>query len=488
MRPRFALLAFCWTALACLGPASVWAQAGKAAARGTDDGRAPPAMAGATPLPASVQAALQRAKLPPSALHLVVLDPEARTPRLSHQAELPINPASLMKLVTTAAALDLLGPTHTWRTQVFVEGVIKDGVLQGALYLRGGGDPKLTVERLWLLLRRVQGLGIQRIQGDLVLDNTSFDLPPHDPASFDGEPLRPYNASPDALLLNFKSMLLHFVPDRAAQVARVHIEPPLAGVQYPTTVPLQSGDCSDYRSALRADFSDPQRVRFGGAYPAACGERIWPIAYSAPSQYATRLVQGLWQQLGGQLSGQVRLGKVPAHLQPVLQFDSPPLAEVVRDVNKFSNNVMAQQLLLSLSAQGATPGQFEASRQVVQRWWRDRIGGEPPIVDNGAGLSRDERLTAQDLARLLQWVWRSPFMPELASSLPLTGQDGTLKRSKAQAAAHLKTGSLRDVAGLAGYVDGAQGKRWILVVVLHHPQAQMGRAVLDAVVDWTAEQ
>ena len=440
-------------------------------------------------LPPEVLAALQRAKVPSENFHVMVVDTHANsTPRLSHQAQVRVNPASLMKLATTSAALDTLGPAFVWRTPVYVEGLLRDGVLQGNVYVRGSGDPRLGVERLWLLMRRIQGLGIQKIQGDIVLDRSAFDVPARDAASFDGEPLRPYNAAPDALLINFKSLLIQLVPDRAANVARVQVEPPLAGVQFPATVPLSAGDCSDYRTGLRADWSDSTRIRFAGTYPAVCGEKMWPIAYAAPQQFAHRAIAGMWQQLGGQLSGQVRDGAVPANLTPMFSVESASLAETIRDVNKYSNNVMAQHVFLTLSQQPRGVGSFEASRDVMQRWWRDRVGGDAPIFDNGSGLSRDERMSAQALARLLQVIWASPYMSELMSSLPVTGLDGTMKRSKAQASAHLKTGSLRDVAGVAGYVDSASGKRWVVVAVLHHPNANAARPALDALIDWAGSQ
>ena len=440
-------------------------------------------------LPPEVQAALQRAKVPSENFHVMVVDTHASsTPRLSHQAQVRVNPASLMKLATTTAALDTLGPAFVWRTPVYVDGPVRDGVLHGNAYIKGSGDPRLGVERLWLLMRRIQGLGIQKIQGDIVLDRSAFDVPARDAASFDGEPLRPYNAAPDALLINFKSLLIQFVPDRSANVARVQVEPPLAGVQFPATVPLSAGDCSDYRSGLRADWSDPTRIRFAGSYPTVCGEKMWPIAYAAPQLFAQRAIAGMWQQLGGQLSGQVRDGAVPANLTPLFNVESASLAETIRDINKYSNNVMAQQAFLTLSQQQRGVGNLEASREVMQRWWRERVGGDVPTFDNGSGLSREERISAQSLARLLQVAWASPHMSELMSSLPVTGLDGTLKRSKAQASAHLKTGSLRDVAGVAGFVDSASGKRWVVVAVLHHPNANAARPALDALIDWAGSQ
>jgi D-alanyl-D-alanine carboxypeptidase/D-alanyl-D-alanine-endopeptidase (penicillin-binding protein 4) len=440
-------------------------------------------------LPPKVDQALRQAAIPRDALSVVVIPLGAGTPktaRLLHQADVSRNPASLMKLVTTSAALDLLGPAFTWRTPVAVDGVVRDGVLLGHVYLRGQGDPKIGVEQVWLILRRLQGMGIQKIQGDIILDRTAFEVPPQDPGGFDGEPLRPYNASPDALLLGYKSFLLHFVPDAANKVARVHVEPPLAGMLVQASVSLSNADCSDYRASLKADFQNPLRISFAGAYPLACADKVWPVAYADPPQFAPRTIHGMWLQLGGQLSGTVREGAMPPHLKPLWSHESPSLAEVVRDINKFSNNVMADQLFLTLGLNQRGLGNAVNTKAVIDAWWRERFGQEPPFMDKGSGLSREARITPQALAGLLQWVWLQPFMPELMASLPLTGVDGTLKRSKSTASAHLKTGSLRDVMGVAGYVDAAQGQRYVLVVIVNHANAYQARPVIDALIDWTA--
>ena len=449
-------------------------------------------------LPPEVDAALARAKVPREAVALLVVDAAGKAPaRLSHRASAPMNPASVMKLVTTYAALDLLGPAYQWRTPVYLEGAVKGGTLFGNLYIKGQGDPKLVAERLWLLLRRVQGLGIQRIAGDIVLDQSAFAPLGLDPASFDGEPLRPYNAAPEALLLNFKSVAMTFTPDLVANTASVQFEPPLFGVQMQASVPLANGptggngECGDYRAALKADFSDPAQIRFAGSYPASCLERIWSVAYADPASYGARAVAGLWLQMGGQLGGSVRVGAVPPlmlRLAPTFEVASPPLSEVIRDINKYSNNVMAQQVFLTLSLAQQTPATPAASREVVRRWWQQRIGAlDAPTLDNGSGLSRQERISAQALARLLQTAWSSPLMPELMSSLPIAGVDGTLKRSQEQSPgrAHLKTGSLKDVVAVAGYVHAASGKRYVLVALVNHANANAARPALAALLDWT---
>jgi D-alanyl-D-alanine carboxypeptidase/D-alanyl-D-alanine-endopeptidase (penicillin-binding protein 4) len=443
-------------------------------------------------LPPEVEAALVRAKLPRDAVTMLVVDAEGvRPPRLAWRSQVPVNPASIMKLVTSYAALDLLGPAFSWSTPVYVDGPVHDGVLEGNLYLRGQGDPKLVIERLWLLLRRVQGLGIRSIRGDIVLDRSAFELPESDPSAFDGEGQRPYNAAPDALLINFKSVVMTFVPDAGAQVARIGYEPPLAGVASQATVPLANGECGDWRGALGADLAGRERLAFAGSYPAACEERSWAVAYADPGSYAARAVGGLWAEMGGRLGGRVRDGRVPAQLRPAFESRSPPLAEVIRDINKYSNNVMAQQLFLTLGLQQKQRGTLDAARATMRQWWNERIGtGEgQPSFDNGSGLSREERISAAALARMLQLAWRSPVMPELVASLPALGVDGTLRRRSLRSggAAHLKTGTLRDAAGIAGYVHGASGRRWVVVAIANHPDAAAARPALDALVDWAVQ-
>jgi D-alanyl-D-alanine carboxypeptidase/D-alanyl-D-alanine-endopeptidase (penicillin-binding protein 4) len=190
------------------------------------------------------------------------------------------------------------------------------------------------------------------------------------------------------------------------------------------------------------------------------------------------------------LAGEVRDGRVPAGLAPLFELDSPPLTEVVRETNKYSNNVMAQQLFLTMGLKAARPATYEAAREVLRTWWRERVGGEPPAFRNGSGLARDERITAAQLAGLLHVAWRSPLMPELVSSLPLAGIDGTLRRGRTpsgQGIAHLKTGSLRDVNGVAGFVDAVNGHRYVLVAIANHPDAAAAQPAIDALVAWTAQ-
>jgi D-alanyl-D-alanine carboxypeptidase/D-alanyl-D-alanine-endopeptidase (penicillin-binding protein 4) len=462
-------------------------------------------------LPPSVSAALQRAQVPQSAVSALVVpvDPPLAE-RLRHRADASVNPASVMKLVTTYAALDLLGADFTWDTQFLTDGVVDQGALRGNLYVRGSGDPKLVLERLTAAFMALQDKGVRVILGDMVLDQSAFDLPEHDPGAFDGESLRPYNASPEALLVNFKSVVLTFQPDRAAGVAHVLSEPPLAGLAIDATVPLGRGGCGDWRETLQARFDSAEAIRFVGSYPASCGDKVWPVAYQDPASYAVRSMEGLWRASGGMLTGQVRAGLTPPGARLLHSAESLPLSAIIDDVNQWSNNVMAQQVFLTLGRlsparmntmteprgrlQPVRTGRFERSREVVSRWWTTTFGirSAPPTLDNGAGLSRTERITPEALAELLKRAASHPQGAQFVQSLSVAGVSGTAARmarshdSAARGNAWLKTGTLRDVTGIAGYVNARNGARYVVIGFVNHPNAPAARPALDALVEWAA--
>ncbi|QHE88306.1 D-alanyl-D-alanine carboxypeptidase/D-alanyl-D-alanine endopeptidase [Hydrogenophaga sp. BPS33] len=469
-------------------------------------------------LPPAVAEALKQAQVPASALSALVVSvaPDAHE-RLRHLASAPVNPASVMKLVTTYAALDMLGPDFTWNTRFYTDGVVDNGILRGNLYVRGGGDPKLVLERIQEAYLALQAKGVRVILGDMVLDHSAFELPFTDPGAFDGEALRPYNATPDALLVNFKSVILTFVPDVASGVATVISEPPLAGLAIDATVPLSRGACGDWRSTVRARFDDPDAIRFEGRYPQNCGELKWPVAYQQPASYAARAMEGLWRASGGAITGSVRDGTMPAEVVLLHETRSLPLSDVIVDVNRWSNNVMAQQVFLTLGqlavpqttmarsvvvAAGSAadrlvpsrPARFEYSREVVTDWWQRTFGRRVPgpVLENGSGLSRDERVTPEALAALLRHAARHPQGMAFVDSLSVVGVNGTAQRlgrggnSAARGNAYVKTGTLRDVTGIAGYVNALNGSQYVVVAFVNHPSAPAARPALDALLAWTA--
>ena len=439
------------------------------------------------PVPEPVSTALRNAAIPPAASAIVVLPLGPGGVTIEANESQPMNPASTMKLLTTYAALDLLGPAFTWRTEAFATGALRRDVLEGNLVIRGSGDPKLVIENLWLMVQRIRGYGIREIRGDVVLDRSAFGPIAHEPGDFDGERFRPYNAGPDALLLNFKAVSLGFVPDPETRSARVVAVPLLAGMKLPASVRGTDGPCADWRGRLQADFSDPMAPVFRGAYPLSCGEQLWHLSLLDHGRYFAAAFATLWSNAGGSWGGRLREGTVPADARRIALNESAPLAEVIRDVNKFSNNVMARQVFLTLGTDGGRQPASTARAEAAVRAWLDSRGLAMPelVLENGAGLSRTERLSAASLARLLRHAFASPLMPELMASLPLAGVDGTMRRRNGAAgAAHIKTGLLADVRAIAGYVHAASGRRYVVVAIINHANARNGQAAHDALLQW----
>lgn len=448
-------------------------------------------------MPAELSRAWSASKLPESSLSLVVQ--ELGGPRLlAVNADVPRNPASVMKLVTTWAALAELGPNYAWRTEFLVEPGNRpgaQGTLNGPLYLRAGGDPYLMMQDMWALLRELRLRGVKNI-GDLVVDRSIFGNVAIDPGAFDGAPDRAYNASPDALMIGFGALRLLFSPDPTAQKWVPIIDPPLPGLQLEGQVEWSTARCPGPPVVTTEPVLTQQGVaiRLGGTVAGSCGEfSLYRLALTQP-ELAEAMFRLLWRDLGGTFTGKVRAGTVPAGAVVLASHESAPLGDAIRLINKRSNNVMARTLLLTLGAErGARPANPQTSELVAKSVLASQGLNMPELVmDNGSGLSREARISADSLAAMLTLAWQSPVMPEYLSSLAIAGVDGTMRRRlRADATvgmAHLKTGSLRDVRAVAGYVLGASGKRYVLVSMVNDPNAAAVRAFDDALIAWLASK
>jgi len=444
-------------------------------------------------LPLSMSNALRQARIPLRNVGVFVQAVDVNQPLLSHNALAAFSPASVMKLLTTDAALELLGPTYSWKTQAYIDGSLSNGVLNGDLSIKGSGDPKLVMENFWLFLRQIRAKGVREIHGNLVLDRSVFEETIYDPAQFDGDPQKPYNVGPDALLLNYKTLTLHFMPDAAGNQVNVSVDPPLAG--YTITPPKLSQDsvCGDWKGKLQADVEAAATV-FNGAYPVACGEQIWylnPYRMSA-TQYFAAVFRQMWTELGGSLSGQVVAATVAPSARLLAEWQSPVVPEVIRDINKYSNNVMARQLLLTIGAQSGA-GNVAGGAHAIAGWLAAKgIATDDVLIDNGAGLSRSERLAPTTLGQLLLAAYHSAVMPEFIASLPLVGYDGTMRHrlrgEPVAGQAHIKTGSLDEVRSVAGYVQAASGKMYVVVCLINHANAAAGQQAQDALLQWVFEK
>ena len=446
----------------------------------------------ANELPAMVSNALRHAEIPVKAVGIIVQEVDSRKPLIAVNQTTAFSPASTMKLLTTDAALELLGPTFTWKTQAYITGNVTGDVLNGNLIFKGSGDPKLVTESFWLFLRQIRASGIREIHGNVLLDRSAFEPIQNDAESFDGDPIKPYNALPDALLLNYQMLRVQFMPVTAGGMPSITVDPPLANVDIVAPV-WTNDDCGDWQSKLGVDIGVGQ-FRFPGRYSAACGDKTWyvrPYQLTA-DQYFSAVFKKMWADVGGQFSGEVVDGLVSPDARLLTVWESPALSEVIRDINKFSNNVMARQLLLTLAnATGAaTQRADEVGGAQAIRAWLDYKGIAAPElqIENGSGLSRNERIAPASMADLLLKAYRSPMMAELVSSMPLAGFDGTMRHRLSDqdvaGNAHIKTGTLNEVKAIAGYVTALSGKRYVIVFFINHPNAASGGAAQDAMLEW----
>lgn len=449
-------------------------------------------------LPPQVAHALNAARVPHASVAIAVQEAGASRPTLRVNDAVPMNPASVMKLVTTYAALERLGPAYRWKTEAYLGGDLRDGVLSGNLLIKGGGDPKLNLESFWILLRALRAKGVREIRGDLVLDRSRFERAAGDPARFDGDPFRPYNVLPDPLLVNFRSLRFIFQAVPGAGTARISVEPHPPALEVVNVLKLSEEPCPEgraFRDLLLPTFEPAkQRAIFAGRFPASCGEKDLNVALLEPNDQVGGILRQLWAEIGGTWSGVTRDGAVPAGAVPFHVHDSPSLAELVRDVNKLSNNVMARHLYLTLGmeASGAPAGP-EKSMAAVRDWMRQKGLAVPELVmENGSGLSRSERISAASMAALLQSAWRSSVMPEFMASLPVAATDGTMRRrlkgEGVSGQAHIKTGLLSDARAMAGYVLDRRGRRMVVVMLVNHPGAPQAQEALDALLRWVYER
>ncbi len=455
--------------------------------------------AGAEPvagLPEAVGAALVRAKIAPAAFSAYVQEVGRDQPILAFNADTPRNPASAIKLLTTYVALESLGPTFTWKTTALASAAPRGGVLDGDLYLKGYGDPYLVLERFWLLVRAIRQSGVREITGDIVLDNTYFDVGKARAGDFDGRPYSTYNVVPDALLVNFQAVDFGFRPDAAANRVEISAEPLPANLRIRNQVQLVDGKCGGDRNRINftvATINDIDQATFTGRFSRRCSEYRVTRSLMQGHAYTYGVFRALWEESGGTLRGHSRVQAAPAAgLKTLARLESVPLTDVITAVNKHSNNVMARHLLLTLGAErfGAPATVEKGQRAAVEELARLGLSFPELAMGNGAGLARDTRISVRSLTRLLLAAEASSLGSEFESSLGLAGLDGTVRRRfRGEPMAghmHLKTGTLSNVRAVAGYVQAPSGRKFAVAVIQN--SSGWGDEAQAALLRWTYRQ
>ena len=448
-----------------------------------------------SPLPESVTKILGRAGVPHDSLGVYIRDVTQTQPLLSFNADAPLNPASVMKLITTAAGLHVLGPGYTWETHAYAGGGLSGDRLDGDLVLKGFGDPYLVTETFWTFLRHLRSRGLREIGGDLVIDNSYFSTVPRDRGAFDGRPYRAYNVLPSALLVNFQTYEFQMRPDGSAKKIQVTTNPPSATLAIHNRLRMTNGRCRGKKFRIQMHVLEglpEDTVRFSGDYPRSCGSYALLRTVSNHDSFIHGVFSALWRELGGEFSGGVRAGAAPAGARRLFVHRSQPLSDLIRPMNKFSNNVMTRNLFLTLGAERHGAPGTESKSRVVVREWLQSIGVDPEdlIIENGSGLSRNSRVTARLLGEMLVAVYQSPYMPEFVASLPLAAIDGTMRKrfrnGPMEGRMHIKTGLLDHVRSMGGYMLNRNGRTFVIVVMQNHRNIhhQTGTQVQDALLEW----
>ena len=432
----------------------------------------------AASLPDELKNTFSKAHIPLGDVALWVAPAGSSVPSLSYNAAKSMQPASCAKLVTTLAALELLGPNYRWKTEWRSDSFdAKTGVVKGLTYV-GGGDPYYVIERLWLAAERLKEIGVKRIVGDIGVDRHLFVVDA-DARPIDGQPDRAYNVEADAALVSQRSVCIEIMPNKKEGIARIVTIPKLSGFKVTPTVKLTEGACSNWKEDLKAKFTkDAATMR--GTFPLSCGKKIWPVVLWKPNAYLKQTFEHVFTEVGIDWKGTIH-EKTSVNQRLLLKEDSDPLAQLVVLTNKFSNNTMARHLFLSLSFADAAgterPATLKRSQDVVSQWLTQiGIDSNQIFVENGSGLSRETHVTAAELGKLISYGAKSEYAPEFLMSLPIAGTDGTMKKRGITGFARIKTGRIQGVRAAAGLVRDVNGRDWTVVLMIN----STGRAVRDA--------
>lgn len=444
-------------------------------------------------LPPVVLAELQKAKVNPASMSAFVLRVGDKSPMLVYNENQPRVPASVMKLVTTYAALGTLGPNYRWPTEIYMTGQLRSGTLNGNLIVKGYGAPDLKNDDLRVVLRQLKKRGIRNFNGNIIVDNSYFQPPNINPGAFDGKPLETYNAQPEALLFNEKTS--EFVIQNVGGRPSIYSPSPASNVRVVNNISSVKLRCRG--KARRPSMSvKPEAgghvVTFSGNYSKRCGKRTYKKAISDSSHMLFASMSRYWKHdIGGAFSGRLVNGRVPGNAKLLYTHRSAPLREIIKEVNKDSNNLMARQLLLTIGAKRlGAPSTPRKGELAVKQWMASQGMNFPELrIENGSGLSRWSRVSARHIGEMLLHAYRSPNRQLMLQSLAVAGKDGTMKtrlRSTPVAGrGRFKTGSLRDTRAIAGYVRGHDGKDYIVSILHNDPSARRrGKKAHDALIKW----
>ncbi len=450
-------------------------------------------------IPAAITQMIHEYGVAQEDLSLVVQAVDAERPLVMINAHEQRNPASVAKLLTTSAALIRMGDDYRWQTRFYVDNLPDaGGVVNGNLYIKGGGDPFLVEERLLAMLQALRSKGIRHITGNIVLDNSMYQLTQseRDSALFDGNATQAYNAVPDPLMVNFRTIKLLLSPGEKDDLV-IEIEPKIYNWKIDNQIDVSNVNCAKGYAPvanLDRDSSGYATLHLTGHYSKQCGTKELVAVLGEASEQFYYLFREQWYALGGSFDGGGQLAMTPSTAKLIYVGESLPLSELITKMNQHSNNVMTRQLLLTLGVHlYGEPGSLDKGRQaVLQTLQAFGLDTKGIIIDNGAGLSRVTRVSAAQLAMLLRSLYYSDKAKTFMKSLAVAGESGTLrKRFRGEVIAGQvigKTGTIDHVRGFAGYVRAESGRNYVVVILGNGATAVKTRYMQDDLLRWVYQQ
>ncbi len=378
----------------------------------------------------------------------------------------PLLPASVMKIITTSAALHYLSPEYRFKTEFLYRGERKENILQGDLIIRGGGDPRLTTEQLWHIATKIKDSGINEITGNLVVDTHFFDDYDRAPAWGAKRSQRAYDAKLGALSLNFNTIAVHIRPGaRLGSSLNVWLDPPAPYIQlHNTGKTSKRGGKNSVSVSRREKAGGKLEIRVRGQRRINAQERVVLLNINNPTRYASETFRMLLLKAGVKINGETLFSNSSISAKKLYKLFSDTLSLTLKDLNTYSNNMTAEQIVKTIAAvRSGTPGSHAEGLRLI-RDFLDESGVNlqgVKLVD-GSGLSRKNRMTTRAMTDLLTRMFsRFDIGPDFLSSLRVMGAYGVHSRRFAKSAARgkvrAKTGTLSGLSTLAGYVESKSG-------------------------------
>ena len=420
---------------------------------------------------------------------------DSNYPLASWKAHVVRKPASVIKLLTTYSALLNLGFNYRWATKFYYTGKIRHGVLRGDLYVKASGDSTLSTEDLDDIVFQVRAKGIRKVQGNIVIDRTLFRVSSRNNSGFDKNIYSPYNAMPDAIMFNKRKSTFCVTPH--SKRAKIVKKVPDNSYKIVNKLRIVSGSCRRGRSwpivTIKTDSSSRSTVFLTGKLSRHCGTRKICKVISMPHRAFYYALKEKLLDIGVKVTGTLKLKRVPRGAKYLFTHYSQPLESVISTIAKKSDNLMARQLFLTLGATSFSPPStlYKSRKAVEKTLGRYHILEKGIRVENGSGLSRSARITAKTLANLLNHAYKN-YGQRWMNTLSIAGIDGTIhnrfKYSSVFGRAWMKTGTIKGVKNIAGYVEGASGRRYVVVVLVNDRRAHSyGYKLANRVIEWVAD-